>query len=177
QILPRTLGGQSAERWIPVNAASRRRRWPKASVYRDRSPAKIGRRDRWRCSIACSPTQNIQRSGRQARRISADSHRRQHRRAAAKIRPELNDSRYGGPQRSIVSEASSRYRTLADALDLDAAIYRAVRTLNGSPRNCLHRFRWKEGGPASDRFCGPPNRFDGLANRFSSPTNRFGSQA
>ena len=63
----------------PVNAASRRRRWPKASVYRDRSPAKIGRRDRWRCSIACSPTQNIQRSGRQARRISADSHRRQQR--------------------------------------------------------------------------------------------------
>src|SRR5208337_850281 len=78
QNLPRTLGGQSAERWIPVNAASRRRRWPKASVYRDLSPAKIGRRDRWRCSIACSPTQNIQRSGRQARRISADSHRRQH---------------------------------------------------------------------------------------------------
>ena len=32
-------------------------------IYR---PAKIGRRDRWRCSIASSPTQNIQRSGRQA---------------------------------------------------------------------------------------------------------------
>ena len=32
-------------------------------IYR---PAKISRRDRWRCSIASSPTQNIQRSGRQA---------------------------------------------------------------------------------------------------------------
>src|SRR5271165_1618789 len=32
-------------------------------IYR---PAKIGRRDRWRCSIASSPTRYIQRSGRQA---------------------------------------------------------------------------------------------------------------
>ena len=54
----------------PVNAASRRRRWPKASDYRDLSLAKIGREIGGDCSIACSPTQNIQRSGRQARRIS-----------------------------------------------------------------------------------------------------------
>jgi len=38
EISRRTLGSQRAGRWTPVNAVSRRRRWPKASVYRGLSP-------------------------------------------------------------------------------------------------------------------------------------------
>jgi len=38
----RILGGQQEPDASPVKAVSRRRRWPKASLYRARRPARLG---------------------------------------------------------------------------------------------------------------------------------------
>ena len=98
----------AANSWRPECGAMdpcQRRKPPEAvakgQFYRDLSPAKIGHRDRWRCSIACSPTQNIQRSGRQARRISADSHRRQQAFDGGSITSDAGAMLFGSTDRAI----------------------------------------------------------------------------